>query len=270
MINRKEIKTITILILLILVAVIGIGVSDVSIPAYLPSHTNIPHSHYPPPRSSGFDLSIIFAGFLYAWIVIAIIGAIMYRKHLGEDVLKEIIIGLIAFFITFFLLIVLLFLGNRLQWSNTGTSPIYTSSYWDVVYFYAALTFFIFLIVYVIMKSVRFEKEPEEKKKAAIQREYVEKAIYHLKLGGDVRSAILRAYREMERMIRKKGIEDKNYYTPREFKDAILSELKISEEAIENLTLLFERARYSTEDMTEDDRKNALKYLEMIRDEIAA
>ncbi len=268
--NGKRVRTVVVLLLIILVTVVAIGVAEVDIPAYIPSHTNIPQPNYPHPRSEGLNISAIFAGFVYAWIVIAIIGVIMYRKHVGKDVLKEVIIGLVAFFITFILFLILLFLGNRLRWSNTGSSGLYEPSYWSVVYFYAALTFFIFLIVYVIMKSVKFEKEPEKRRKITANKEYVEMAIYHLKLGGDVRSAILRAYREMENLIKKKGVEDRNYYTPREFKDAVISELNISEEPVEKLTLLFERARYSTADMTENDRKNALKYLERIRDEITS
>ncbi len=260
----KNLNIVVITVAILLVALVGISVAAVRIPSYNPPGVNIPNSKYPSPSGPGMNLEFIFYGFIYAWIIIAIIGIILYPK----SALKEIVEGLGVSFIAFLFFFGLLLLGNKLRWSNSGSPETYSTSYWNIIYFYAALTVFIFLIVYAIIKSVKFEEREKEIKKE-VPKEYVERAIYHLKLGEDVRSAILRAYREMEKIVRGKGVEDKKYYTPREFRDAILSELQISEEPVDNLTSLFEKARYSTVNMTEGDRNEALKYLEMIRDEIA-
>ncbi len=268
--KNKNLNRLIVAAAILLVAVVGISVAEISIPAYNPPGLKVPSSKYPPPQSAGVNVSFIFYGFVYAWIIIAVVGVILYRKSVGKDVLKEIVIGLVAFFITFLIFFAILLLGNQLRWSNTGTPESYSSSpYWNAIYFYVALTFFIFIIVYAILKSVRFEEEEIEVKKE-VPRKYVERAIYHLKLGEDVRSSILKAYREMEKIIRGRGVEDKKYYTPREFRNVVISELKISSEPVDNLTALFEKARYSTEEMTEEDRNEALRNLEMIRDEISS
>ena len=264
----KNLNRLMVFVAILLVAVISITVAQVRIPAYNPSGLNLPSSKYPPPRSAGINMSFIFYGFLYAWIIIAIVGVILYRKSMGKEMLKEIVVGLIAFFITFLIFFTILLLGNKFRWSNTGSPETYGSSYWSVAYFYIALTFFIFLIVYAVLKSIRIEEKETEVKKE-IPKKYVERAIYHLKLGEDVRGSILKAYREMEKIIKSKGIEDKNYYTPREFRNVIVSKLKISPAPVDSLTSLFEKARYSTVEMTEEDRDETLKYLEMIRDEIS-
>ena len=254
---------------ILLVAILGVSLSTVRIPLYNPPGMNVPSSNYTSSQGRGINIEFIFYGFLYAWIIIAIAGVILYRKSMKKEMLKEVVLGVIAFFITFLIFFGILLLRNNMRWNTAGSGETYGSSYWNIIYFYAALTFFIFLIVYAILKSVKFEERKVEMKKE-VPKEYVERAIYHLKLGEDVRSAILKAYLEMEKIVRGMGVEDKNYYTPREFRETILSQLGISAEPVDNLTSLFEKARYSTVEMTEDDRAEALKNLERIKNELTS
>jgi len=96
----------------------------------------------------------------------------------------------------------------------------------------------------------------------------MEKALYKVKIGKDVRGAILSAYKEMEKLMRAKGVEDKDYYTPREFREFALKNLKISQRPVDTLTNLFEIARYSRHEMNEEHRRLAISALEEIKNEV--
>jgi hypothetical protein len=134
--------------------------------------------------------------------------------------------------------------------------------------FYGLFTVMLILVVFAVLSNLKFERRPREERRE--YREYVEEAIYRVKITSDPRGAILAAYREMENMMRSRGVRDEKYYTPREFEDFALSTLNLSREPVETLVSLFEHARYSNHPLSEEDRANALRALEAIRNELSS
>ncbi len=96
----------------------------------------------------------------------------------------------------------------------------------------------------------------------------VEKAIKSLYKGKDVNSTIIRCYQNMCYLLEDKGVSNDVCITPRELQMKTVKRLDISETTISELTKLFEKGRYSSHKMGEDDRQRALKDLRKIKEEI--
>ncbi len=215
--------------------------------------------------------AVLYALEILVWgiIGVSIIGALVYRRILAGEAFNLVI----SLALGFLLVAVVLLLGNRVNLTPhpggisggggfSSTSLPGGSNLWVIV-----LIGLIFAgIIFMVIKTYRVEKVESIPLKSV--KEYVEEAIYHVKIGKDVRGAILEAYMEMEKLMRARGVEDKKYYTPREFEDFALRTLKISKEPVKILTELFELARYSSHEMSEEHRKRALDALEAIRDEV--
>ncbi len=225
----------------------------------------------PPTTSSGnsyfmYFLQVIVLGI----VVIAIVGGLIYRKYLIREALAG-VISIIAALVVFGLVYIL---ANRISFifysqgswnpSNPGSTPPYSQ---NTLILIAISVFMGILFALFIARVYRRREVVEERRRIGVV-ETVDRAIYEVKIGKDVRGSILAAYKEMEKLMRSRGVEDKDYYTPREFREFALRTLKISQEPLDILTNLFEIARYSTHEMNEDHRKMALRALEAIRNEI--
>ncbi|NPA75196.1 MAG: DUF4129 domain-containing protein [Euryarchaeota archaeon] len=222
-----------------------------------------PGVHY----MSGTTIALaIELGIFAAGIVGIILLALKYGKKYVLGLLLYLVFGVIM------AAGVGLIIGYGLQWAakiaTSGGNHVDVGSQIPLgaILFYVAVSLFLLLITLVILKSVKLKKEKEETPENISK--YVERAISTIKIGGDVRGAILRAYKEMEHMMRARGVVDKEYFTPREFKDFALNKLKLSSEPVNVLVRLFEVARYSNHEMEESQRTAALKALEEIRDEL--
>ncbi|MDG6983078.1 MAG: DUF4129 domain-containing protein [Nitrososphaerota archaeon] len=97
----------------------------------------------------------------------------------------------------------------------------------------------------------------------------VDGAIYSLHTGSDPRSVILACYRSLCELLQNKGVEGSPSMTAREFESAGRSLLPVSHEAIHRLTSLFERARYSDEDIGPGEAGEAEAVLSEFRVEMA-
>jgi len=93
----------------------------------------------------------------------------------------------------------------------------------------------------------------------------VGEAILRIELGGDVRSAILLCFHRFSELLGARGIRDQDVLTPRELEAVAVDRLRVSADAAEDLTGLFEEARYSTHPLGEPARARALRSLERIR-----
>lgn len=93
----------------------------------------------------------------------------------------------------------------------------------------------------------------------------VGEAIRRIELGGDVRSAILLCFHRFSELLGARGIRDQDVLTPRELEGLAVDRLRVSADAAEDLTGLFEEARYSTHPLGEPARDRALRSLERIR-----
>ncbi len=212
--------------------------------------------------------TIIVFGIEIAFYAVAIIGiiilALKYGKKFLIQILRDLVIGMV---VAGGIGLILGYGINIARGTNGGS---HMGSAWDImaapVLFYLAVSLFFIIIAVVIAKSVHPKKKNEIPQENISK--YVERAISTIKIGGDVKGAILRAYKEMENMMRARGVEDKEYFTPREFKEFALNNLRLSPAPVNTLVSLFEIARYSQHSMEEEQRERALRALEEIKDEI--
>ncbi len=207
---------------------------------------------------------------LFGLVAFAVVGAFVYRKRVG----KEALASLVSIVLAFLLFGAIYLLADKISislyggYGGTPSHPVVEKPWYSQ-------NMIILLVIAVAMGLLFgfFIVEVYKKKKVKVEREVIttaeamERAIYKVKIGKDVRGAILAAYKEMEKLMRARGVEDKSYYTPREFREFALKTLKISPKPVDTLTNLFEIARYSSHDMNENHRKLALNALEEIRNE---
>lgn len=93
----------------------------------------------------------------------------------------------------------------------------------------------------------------------------IQETIEMLELGGDVRATILECFRRFCRLLGTRGVEGQEALTPRELEALAVERLRLSREAPEALTSLFEEARYSEHRLGEAERARALESLSRIR-----
>jgi len=236
----------------------------------IPIHSNPPPIVVSPPTEgpntsyATYFLQIL----LFGLVALAVVGVFIYRKY----TLREAVYGVISLFGILILFGVLYLLANKLSIMlysggiepSPGNPPSYSTN--NMVLVIISLLMGIIFAYFLIKIYERKEEKVEIKKSTVVT--HIDKAIYKAKITGGVKSAILLAYKEMEKMMKEQGVEDKEYYTPREFREFALEKLRISEKPVNTLTNLFEIARYSKHEMTENHRKLAIEALEEIKNEI--
>ena len=117
-------------------------------------------------------------------------------------------------------------------------------------------------------ESVEKETDEEENVRESIS-STVEKTIRELEKNEDVYSTILNCYIEMAESIEKNSdVLYRDFMTPREFKGIITNKLDVSVEVLEDITTLFEEARYSSHILTEEDRDRAKYDLKRLKNEL--
>ncbi len=227
-------------------------------------------SQVPQPQGGSTGIMYVLEAMLWGIIAISVVGLFVYRKW----ILKDALFSLVSVVLGFLIVGAALFLGNRVNLTSPTSgmsggggavahpSPLEGSNIWAMILIAAVFG----IIIAVLVRTYRVEKEVTAPHRSI--KEYVEEAIYQVKIGKDVRGAILAAYLEMEKLMREHGVEDKKYYTPREFKEFAIQQLEISKAPVDALTALFEVARYSRHEMSEKDRAAALNALEEIKNEV--
>ena len=93
----------------------------------------------------------------------------------------------------------------------------------------------------------------------------VEEAMEELYRGSDFRSIIIRMYQQMCRLVMEDDRSDQRYMTPREFADLAIEKLEWPRGPVDELTSLFEEARYSSHDIDETRKDRAIRCLEDVR-----
>ncbi|TLZ51050.1 MAG: DUF4129 domain-containing protein [Methanobacteriota archaeon] len=96
----------------------------------------------------------------------------------------------------------------------------------------------------------------------------MDRAIQDLEAGGDFRAAVLRCYRSMILLFESHGLRADPSQTAREFEADALAAAGVSREGIDDLTSLFEEARYSTHPIGAAQRDAAIACLSTIRGQL--
>ena len=94
------------------------------------------------------------------------------------------------------------------------------------------------------------------------------KAADALDLGSDYRNAILRCYAAMCQVLDRGGIEDSSKLTAREFESQVATKLNIGRTYLHEATMLFEKARYSTTAVYEEDVKRSQVCLRELSEQV--
>jgi phosphatidylglycerophosphate synthase len=98
----------------------------------------------------------------------------------------------------------------------------------------------------------------------------VVEAIRRIERGDDVRAAILGCFARFCELLGARGVSDQGPLTPRELEDLAIGRLRVGRRDAEDLTGLFEEARYSVHPLGQPDRDRALRSLERIRTALEA
>ncbi len=150
---------------------------------------------------------------------------------------------------------------------------------WILLFLLAGLfTLFVYLKIEDILNKEKEGEKPDIKterdwdlqaeEKEKIEEDLtstVDRAITYLHKGQDVRSTIIDCYREMCRVLEQSGESNDEFMTPREFEKAVSENVPAMKEIISEITHLFEEARYSPHELTEEKREKALTYLENLK-----
>jgi len=138
------------------------------------------------------------------------------------------------------------------------------------------LWFLIFLLILTVFFGVMYLRrwrtislaeygtssaEREEEAKRTIER-----AIRELYAGDDFRSVIIRTYQQMCLLLVNSPIKNERFLTPRELAALIVARLGWPEMPVEELTGLFEEAKYSDHPMDEEGKEKAIRCLTEIRE----
>jgi hypothetical protein len=100
--------------------------------------------------------------------------------------------------------------------------------------------------------------------------EVVQETITSLKSTMKYHEIILLCYKKMCEVLSNAGLEAASEETAREFAENISSKLQIGKEAVTGLTFLFEEARYSNHEISEEKRITALSHLQFLQRVLSA
>jgi Domain of unknown function (DUF4129) len=95
-------------------------------------------------------------------------------------------------------------------------------------------------------------------------------ALDDLRSESDIRRAVIAAYARMEKVLARAGLRRSASETAMEFLRRVLGDLRVGAPAAQELTQLFEEAKFSSHDLDESARTRAINALETIRAELLA
>ena len=224
-------------------------------------------------------LYIVFIGSLIGLSVLYIIISILNRD---KEAFKEIMGALLVLAITSAFFLGAMYLmehpeitggGGRNETGNasagTGVNTVYRPA--GAVQYVAVLFVLSLGIIGVVRYAMALRSQKIEKveSQSAELREKMMLAIKDLKKGKEVQEVIIRCYDEMCRILSKSsGMREGDSMTPREFERAILERMEIDRAPVSRLTGLFEEAKYSTHPIDDSKRREAIKALEELRNEV--
>lgn len=110
--------------------------------------------------------------------------------------------------------------------------------------------------------SEEHESDTEVKEEAV---EVLEHAIASLKQTKEYHETILQCYKSMCKVLSEAGLVISSTETAREFVESISAKLQVGRDAVRGLTFLFEEARYSDHQITEQKRIMAVNHLESLQ-----
>lgn len=143
-----------------------------------------------------------------------------------------------------------------------GTGEGGTESY----FIYIITLVIIAVLVYVIVKELWSRRTPPlmagSKQDIKV---IIDEAVDSLESGRDPRTVIYRSYLRMCKLLERRGLTDISYMTPGEFAAVAVREFHLPADKVEELTYLFEEARYSDHPVGESMKERSIRCLDSIR-----
>ena len=96
----------------------------------------------------------------------------------------------------------------------------------------------------------------------------LEETLDDLRAEQDPRRAVIRAYARLERVLAAHGIPRRPSDAPGEYLGRVLDDLSVSPQAVQQLTLLFERAKFSHHEVPAEMKDEAIAALQTMQDEL--
>ncbi len=156
--------------------------------------------------------------------------------------------------------------------STSGPIPVSTAFPVAVVIFSIAV-----IAIYVFALSSRILPalidvvrggEPTRERRRLEAASAVRRTLLDLEAGTDFRTAVMACYQRMCSLIAVRGVARQEALTAREIEGLALAELGLSQGSVDDLTNLFEEARYSTHEIGPTQRDRAVECLSNIRREL--
>ena len=113
-----------------------------------------------------------------------------------------------------------------------------------------------------LRRAIRWSREDQSPVTARLAaRQVVQKAAMNLRLAGNYRETILNCYRQMCEVLSNFGLAIRPEDTANEFSENVSHKLALGSGAVRELTFLFEEARYSQHEITDQQRTASLGHL---------
>ncbi|TLZ63747.1 MAG: DUF4129 domain-containing protein [Methanobacteriota archaeon] len=153
-----------------------------------------------------------------------------------------------------------------------GGGPIPLSQAFPIAFFlFAVIGFAVYLFALSFRIFPQIVALVTEKPAGRARREaanVVRRTLLDLEAGTDFRTAVMACYQRMCSLIATRGVSRQEALTAREIEVLALAELGLSRAGVDDLTGLFEEARYSVHDIGPSQRDRAVECLTAIRREL--
>lgn len=242
---------------------------------------------------SGPALRAFFLTVFLTLVTVVVVGTVWLRLH-GVKLGKLISLTELAGYLvgTAFLVLVLLYYDSIFEalrsffgWigslggsgepgqsegsgASTGRTPAAVLLWIGIGVVAVYLAFFAYRFLPRLHEVITYEDPATRGRREAVRA--VRTAIRDLVSGEDFRAAVLRCYKTMVLLFEQHGTRALPSQTAREFESDALRAMGVSQENIDDLTSLFEEARYSTHTIGERQRDGAIRCLGTIRGQLEA
>lgn len=109
----------------------------------------------------------------------------------------------------------------------------------------------------ILVSPQDFDSKLSQEKRIEEFKAILDRTVYSLDYGSDYRKTIIQTYRALCSLLEESGIPQDASLTPREFEKMTRQRLGILSNYLHDATTLFERARYSDEEISEEDMLSA-------------
>ncbi|NYT12125.1 MAG: DUF4129 domain-containing protein [Methanomassiliicoccales archaeon] len=122
------------------------------------------------------------------------------------------------------------------------------------------------VVLFIVVRELRSRRpRPPTMTSDNEMKVIIERAVDSLEAGGDPRTVVYRSYMNMCNLLERRGLTDISYLTPGEFASIAVGEFHLPHQQVEELTQLFEEARYSDHLVGEGMKERSIRCLRAIK-----